>query len=103
MELIVAIVERGKGNGVAKAAAEAGAGGATIYPARGAGEHTISFFGNLKVDPGKEVVWILTDDDKANAIFEAVSAAAQTDKKGRGFAFTVPVRRVAGLDKNKDD
>ena len=102
MELIVAIVERGRGNSVAKAAAEAGAGGATIYFARGAGEHTVSFFGSLKVDPGKEVVWILTEDDKAESLFTAVSAAAQTDKKGRAVVFTLPVKRVAGLGK-KDD
>ena len=102
MELIVAIVERGRGNGVAKAAAEAGAGGATIYFARGAGEHTVSFFGNLKVDPGKEIVWILTEDDKADALFGAVSTAAQADKKGRGIVFTLPVRRVAGLGKDKE-
>ena len=101
MELIVAIVERGKANGVSKAAVAAGAGGATVFVGRGAGEHTFSFFGSMKIDPGKEIVWILAEDDKVEMLFKEVSAAAQTNLRGRGLVFTVPVSRVSGLGADK--
>lgn len=101
MKLIIAIVERGKANGVVKAAAAAGAGGATIYAGRGAGEHTFSLFGNMQIDPGKEIINILARDDGVDALFDVVAKAAQTHLPGRGVAFVVPVERVAGLSADK--
>jgi nitrogen regulatory protein PII len=102
-ELIVAIVERGKANGVVKAAAEAGARGATVFFARGSGEHVFSFFRALQVDPGKEVILILAEKDKAPALFEVIVTAAQARTKGKAIAFTVPVNLLAGLGDDKHD
>lgn len=97
-EAIVCIIERGKANEVVKQAVEAGAGGATIFFARGAGESTFSFFHTLSVDTCKEVIIVLVRADIRDKVVEAMSNAAHIDEKGRGLIFTAPISEIRGIE-----
>lgn len=97
-EAIVCVVERGKANEVVKKAVEAGAGGATIFFGRGAGESTFSFFHTLSVDTSKEVIIVLVRAEIRDKVVEAMANAARIDEKGRGVIFTAPISSVRGIE-----
>lgn len=96
---IVAIVERGKADGVVKKAIEAGAPGATIFFGRGSGEHTFAFFRSLEIESSKEVIIIVTPRERKTPIYDAVVEAGHIHTPGKGIVFTFPVEDVDGLMK----
>lgn len=96
-EAIVVIVERGRANDVVKKAAEAGARGATIVYGRGAGEHVVSFFRSLHVEPAKELILIIMPKEEVKGVFDVVLDAARVREKGKGIAFCVPIGNVNGI------
>lgn len=98
-EAIVVIVERGKADGVVKKAAEAGAGGATIAYGRGSGEHVLSFFRSLQIEPAKEVIMIIAHESECQKIFDVVVEAAKVREKGKGIAFRIPITNLTGIDR----
>lgn len=100
-EAIVAIVERGKANGIVKKVTDAGAHGATIAYGRGSGEQVFSFFRSLQVESSKEIILIIAQREKLNALYEVVVEAANVREKGKGIAFTIPICNLTGLS-NQD-
>lgn len=105
-EAIVVIVERGKANAIVKKVAEAGAHGATIAYGRGSGEQVFSFFRSLQVESSKEIILIISPEDKLQHLFDVVVDAAKVKEKGKGIAFTIPIRNLTGIrvieDENKN-
>ena len=95
--LIACLIQRGKGDTIAKAAAAAGAGGATIFFARGTGHRERLGLLGLAIVPEKEVVLIVCEQDESRAIFDAVATAGKLDTPGMGIAFVIPIHEVAGL------
>ncbi|MDR3211118.1 MAG: P-II family nitrogen regulator [Planctomycetota bacterium] len=100
-EAIVAIVERGRANGVAKKACESGASGATIAFGRGFGEHILSVFSNLQVEPSKEFVLIISEKSDTERLLGIVVEAARIHEAGKGIAFTLPIGNLVGMDREK--
>ncbi|MGI5870150.1 MAG: P-II family nitrogen regulator [Kiritimatiellia bacterium] len=96
LEAIICIVERGKAQDVVHKAVDAGAGGATIFYGRGAGETTFSFFHSLKIESSKEIIIIIVTSEKKAAVVEAMVEAARVEENGRGVLFTVPVNEIRG-------
>jgi Nitrogen regulatory protein P-II. len=96
-EAIIVIVERGKANAIVKRAAEEGAHGATIIYGRGSGEQVFSFFRSLQVEPSKEIIMIIVPEENLQRIFDVVVEVAQVRQRGKGIAFTVPLRNLTGL------
>lgn len=96
-ELIVVIVERGKAGAVVREAVKAGAGGATVVYGRGAGEHVLSFFKQLRIEPAKEMILILVRSAIRAEVFAAVGTAARVEVTGQGVAFVLPVLALAGI------
>ena len=96
-DAIIAIVERGKANGIVKKATQAGARGATILFGRGFGEHVFSFFRSLQIEPSKEIIIIISDQEKLPDIFKVVVEASKVKEEGKGIAFTVPIKNLTGL------
>ncbi len=96
-EAIVVIVERGKANAIVKRATEEGAHGATIWYGRGSGEQVFSFFRSLQVEPGKELILIIVPEHKLQPIFDVVVEVARVREKGKGIAFTFPIRNLTGV------
>lgn len=94
--LITCVVQRGKGESIANAAIEAGAGGATTHFARGTGMRERLGLLGLAIVPEKEVVLILCKEESRSAIFKAVEKAGKLDVPGMGIAYITPVIDIVG-------
>lgn len=97
LRLITCVIQRGKGDEVAKAAIAAGAAGATIFFARGMGLRERLGLLGLAIVPEKEVILIVTKEEETTKIFDAVVKAARLDTPGMGIAYVIPIHEVAGL------
>lgn len=102
-EAIVVIVERGKANAIVKKVVDAGAQGATIAYGRGSGEQVFSFFRSLQVESSKEIILIIAPIENLQALFEVVVDAAKVREKGKGIAFTIPIRNLTGVSAPESD
>jgi nitrogen regulatory protein PII len=96
LHLITCVVQRGHGDTVAKAAIEAGAGGATLFFARGTGTRERLGILGLAIVPEKEVVLIACEEDISSRIFNAVKKAGKTDVPGMGIAYITPILDISG-------
>jgi nitrogen regulatory protein PII len=95
--LVSFIVNRGYADDAMVAARTAGAKGGTILNARGTGrEEDVKFFGVTLV-PEKEILLVVTEADKAEAIVEAVRALPCLEAPGSGIAFSLAVEEFAAL------
>lgn len=96
-ELISCVVQRGHGDKVAKAAAHAGAKGATIFFARGIGARDSLGLLGLAIVPEKEVVMIVCREGETSAIFDAIVKEAHLDTPGMGIAYVLPIGKSVGV------
>jgi len=94
--LITCIVQRGTADVVVKAAQKAGAQGATVFYARGAGvrQRHLGVLG-IAVNTEKEVVYIVASTDQADRIFEKIFIAGKLDTPGMGMIYTTPIDKMA--------
>ena len=97
LELITCVIQRGKADKIAKAAIEAGAGGATIFYARGMGIRERLGLLGLAIVPEKEVITIISGKATTPKIFEAIVKAANLEVPGMGVAYVTPITAVAGI------
>jgi nitrogen regulatory protein P-II 1 len=95
--LITCIVQRGKADTVAKAALAAGAGGVTVYFARGMGLRERLGLLGLAIVPEKEILLVVAKKEETKKLFDAIREAAKLETPGMGIAFVTPVYDVAGL------
>jgi nitrogen regulatory protein PII len=96
-DLIIAIINQGYSDEFMNTAREAGASGGTVISARGqAHEGAIKFFG-ISVQDEKEIIIILTANEKKVAIMQAVCNAHGLNSKAQGIVFSLPVDNVMGL------
>jgi nitrogen regulatory protein PII len=96
---ITTIVDRGRAEDVIDAAAKAGSKGGTIIKARGSGVHETSKLFAMDIEPEKEVVLILAESDKTNAIVESIRKALKLDDPGQGILFVQEVLKTYGIFK----
>jgi len=94
---IFVIVDRGSAELVVEAAESAGARGATLINARGAGVHETSRLFSMDIEPEKEIVLILAEEAVSGPIMEAVSRSVHLDEPGKGILFAVDVQKSFGL------
>lgn len=96
-KLITTIIDKGKAEDVVDSANKAGARGATILNARGSGtKETVKLF-NMEIEPEKEVVMVITPDDKAKEIVDAIGKDMEIDKPGTGIVFVQDIRHAYGM------
>ena len=95
--LIVGIVNRGFETAAMDAARSAGATGGTLINARGA-----EAFG-IAVQPEKEILLILSPEEKCADIMRAVVEKAGLNTAGAGICFTLPVDSVLGVTMGIDE
>lgn len=96
---ITTIVDRGRAEEVIDAAAKAGSKGGTIVKARGAGIHETMKLFSMDIEPEKEVVLILSESDKTDAIVESIRVALSLDDPGKGILFVQEVLKTYGIFK----
>ena len=96
-DLIVAIVNKGYCDAFMNTAREAGASGGTVINVRGqAHEGVVKFFG-LSVQKERELIIMLTNEEKKDPIMQAVFEAHGLGSKAQGIIFSLPVERVMSL------
>lgn len=97
--VITVIVDKGKGEEVVSAGSEAGSKGGTIMNARGAGIHETSRLFHMEIEPEKEIVIILCENDKTEAIASAIREKVSIDKPGNGIIYIQNVNKTYGIYK----
>jgi nitrogen regulatory protein PII len=97
LKMIIAIVQRGKADGVVSAAIRAGAPAATVVFGRGQGIRERLGPLGMAIQPEKEIIMIILEEWLSEQVLTAMVAAGQLDKPGVGFAFEVPVERAFGF------
>lgn len=98
MKAVYIIVNAGFADDVVELARKAGAGGATIINARGAGPVHKEILG-ISIDAEKEMVLSLVNGDTADRIIEAVKEKAGLKSPANGIAFILPVEKVISVNK----
>lgn len=96
-DLIVTIVNRGDIELAIEASRCAGAEGGTIVCGRGTGVHEHAKLWGITLEPEKEMLLTLMERSKTRQVLEAIIAATELDKPGKGIAFVLGVTRVAGI------
>jgi len=97
MDLITVVVQRGRADRVVKSALKAGAGGATVWFARGMGIRERLGLLGIAISPEKEVINIVTRPDATDKVFDAVVKAGKLDTPGTGIAFITEIKKHAGF------
>lgn len=102
-QLIVTIVNQGFQEEVMKTARENGARGGTFFNARGTSKslEEVEFLG-IKIQPDKEIILILTDEEHKNPIMNGIKRNAGLTSNGAGIIFSLPVDSFYGLNNDNE-
>jgi hypothetical protein len=97
-DLLVAVVNQGYSDELMTVARGAGAGGGTVISARGLmHKGPVKFFG-ISVQDEKEIIIILSTNEKRAPIMSAESKAFGLASKAEGVVFSVPVDSITGIE-----
>lgn len=96
-DLIVTIVKRGHSEKVIKASKEAGAEGGTIIFARGYGIREKSVLMGIPIEPEKEVLFTVIQEELTEKVLEAIIKAGNLEAPGQGIVFVLDIKSVAGI------
>jgi nitrogen regulatory protein PII len=97
MDQITVVVQRGKADGIIKAAMKAGAKGATIYFARGTGIREKLGLLGIAISPEKEAFFMICPQNETDVIFDAVVKAANLETPAQGIMYVNTITRIAGI------
>lgn len=95
--LLTSIVEKGKAEDVISAATEAGSTGGTIINGRGSGVHETTKLFMMDIEPEKEIVMILSEPEKTEAIMASIRNKLKMDEPGNGILFVQEVQKAYGI------
>ncbi len=98
-QIIITIVDRGKAEEVIDAANAAGSKGGTIINARGSGIHETMKLFNMDIEPEKEMVMILSEEEVTESIITSIRDNLEIDKPGKGVSFVQNANKVYGIYK----
>lgn len=96
---ITVIVDKGKAEDVIDAATKAGAKGGTIINARGSGVHETSKVFSMEIEPEKEIVIILSETERTQAIVNSITEELKIDEPGKGIIYVQDVNQAYGIYK----
>lgn len=96
---ITVIVDKGKAEYVIDVATKAGSTGGTIINARGSGIHETSRLFSMDIEPEKEIVLILSEKEKTDAIVSSIREQLKIDEPGKGILYIQDVNKIYGLYK----
>jgi nitrogen regulatory protein PII len=96
-KLIVTIVQKGKASKIVGITKKVGAQGGTILLGRGTGIHEYKKIFGITLDPEKELILTLADQQNIAPILDAIVQQAKLSKPGNGVSFILDVPRAAGM------
>jgi nitrogen regulatory protein PII len=100
-KMITVIVNTGYADDIMDAARKAGATGGTVTHARGTGTAEDAHFLGVTIVPEKEMIMILAESDKSQAIVEAISSLKCLEEPGIGIIYTQDVKEFKNLSPKK--
>lgn len=95
--LIYTIVSEGYYEDVMAAAKKAGAQGGTLIKGRGMQAKEATKILGISIDPEKEIVLIIVDNDIKIKVMEAINKKVGLNTDGKGICFSIPIDSVIGL------
>lgn len=95
--LVVAIVNKGYTDLVMEAARNKGARGGTTFVARGTGNKELGSFFGIAIEPEKEIVFIIVDNQIKDDVMLEIYKVAGLETKGMGICFSMNVDDCVGL------
>lgn len=98
---ILAIVNNGFSEAAMDAAKACGAKGGTVLNGRGTMSKEAEKFFNISIQPEKEIVMILAQNDLVDGIFKGLYNAVGTSTPAQGIVFALPVDEVVGIEKKE--
>lgn len=98
-KLVTTIVEKGNAEDVVEAAALAGAKGGTILGARGSGVHEHTKVFSMSIEPEKEVVMMLVEEEAVEAVVHQINEKMNINEPGRGIVYVQDVNKTYGIYK----
>lgn len=100
---ILAIVNNGFSEVAMDAAKACGARGGTVLHGRGTISKEAEKIFNISIQPEKEIVMILAQNELINDILKGLYKAIGTTTPAQGIAFALPVDEVVGIGENLDN
>ncbi len=95
--LIITIANEGFAEMIMNAAKKAGATGGTTINGRGLETEKIIKFLGISIEPEKDIVLTLTNDENKTPIMNEIVASCGLKTPGAGICFSIPVENVIGL------
>lgn len=96
--LILAICNSGSADDVMATAKSVGARGGTIIHARGSAQKDAEHFLGITIQPEKEIIMIIVDDETKNPIMQEISRYHGIGTKSHAVTFSLPVDDIVGLN-----
>lgn len=96
---IYCIVDRGRSEDVLNAAKKAGSTGATVLHGRGSGIKDASTIFGFVIEPEKDLVFIIANEEQTPKISESIRQELKLDEANTGVLFTVELSSTVGLYK----
>lgn len=96
-DLIVTIVKKGCCETIIEATKKAGAEGATIIPARGTGIHEQKKLLGIPIEPEKEIILTVVQEEKTEEVLQAIIKAGRLEQAATGIAFVLELKEVVGV------
>ncbi len=100
-KMITVIVNTGYADDIMDAARKAGATGGTVTHARGTGTAEDAHFLGVTIVPEKEMIMILSESNKTQAIIDAISNLECLNEPGVGIMYTNDVKEFKNLNSSK--
>ena len=94
---IFTIINRGKAGEVVDASLEAGAKGGTIIHAKGSGLNQTKLIFDMEIEPEKEIVLTIVDDELLEPVVKAIRENSGVEKDGQGILFVIPISKYYGI------
>lgn len=95
--LILAICNSGNADEIMVTAKSAGARGGTIIHARGSAEKDVEHFLGITIQPEKDVIMIIVDEETKAPIMQAISKKHGVGTKSHAITISLPVDDVVGI------
>ncbi len=96
-QVVICIVNNGFADEAMDAARDVGARGGTVLSARGTANLEAEKAFQIQIQPEKEMIMILVDDQIKDDVLHALYKSVGTHTPAHGIAFALPVDNVVGI------
>lgn len=96
--LIISICNSGNAESIMMTAKQVGAKGGTIINARGSAKKDAEQFLGITIQPEKELLIIITNEDEKNQIMQAINQNHGIGTISHAITLSLPVDDIVGID-----